>query len=160
MRHVGVGGTTSAFELVGQHRFARAPTGHTASNIRLESLHLALSEAPSRNSRAVWRSPAADQGRRCRLLAASACSTKRRIASEREGLSGCCLAQSAIFDLSAAERRTAVTGSWPVGGRPLFFRNTGIDFGINLYYVKSEPMGSSSFPPALTQATEVTHGSG
>src|SRR2546430_3172212 len=107
-----------------------------------------------------FQSPAANQGRRCFPLAASASSTKRRIASEREGWSGCCLAQSWIRDLSAGDSRTAVTGSWPVGGRPRLFRNTGIDFCINLYYVKSEPMGSSSFPPALTQATEVTHGPG
>src|SRR5262249_33626708 len=99
-----------------------------------------------------------DQSRRCFALAASASLTKRRIASDREGLSDCCLAQSSICDLSAGGSLTAVTGSWPVGGRPRLFRNTGIDFRINLYYVKSEPMGSSSFPPALTQATEVTHG--
>jgi hypothetical protein len=98
--------------------------------------------------------PAANQGRRF-ALAASANSTRRRIASEREGLSGCCLAQSSICNLSAGDSRTAVTGSWPVGGRPRFFRTTGIDFGINLYYVKSEPMRSRSFPPALTQATEI-----
>jgi hypothetical protein len=102
---------------------------------------------------------AASQGRRF-ALAASASSTRRRMASDREGLSGCRLAQSSIRDLSAGDSRIAVTGSWPVAGRPRFFGSTGIDFGINLYYVRSEPMGSSSFPPALTQATEETHGSG
>src|SRR6516225_1996676 len=91
----------------------------------------------------------------------SAISTSRRIASEREGLSGCCLAQSSICDLSAGDSRTAVTGSWPVGGRPrLFFRNTGIDFGINLYYVKTSRWEGTSSPPALTQAAEVSHGPG
>ena len=78
-----------------------------------------------------------NQGRRCFLLASSADFTSRRIASDREGLSGCRLAQSSICDLSADDSRTAVTGSWPVGGRPRFFRITGIDFGINVYYVKS-----------------------
>ena len=45
------------------------------------------------------------------VLAASASLTKRRIASEREGLSGCSLAQSSICDLSTGGSRTAVTGS-------------------------------------------------
>ena len=53
-------------------------------------------------------------------LALSANSTSWRIASEREGLSGCCFAQVSIADLSAGERRIADTGSLPVAGRPLF----------------------------------------
>jgi len=48
-----------------------------------------------------------DQGRRCFALAASASLTKCRIASEREGLSDCCLAQSSICDLSAGGSLTA-----------------------------------------------------
>jgi hypothetical protein len=57
----------------------------------------------------------------CRFdLALSANSTSWRIASEREGLSGCCFAQVSIADLSAGERRIADTGSLPVAGRPLF----------------------------------------
>ena len=75
----------------------------------------------------------------CRRLAlsASASLTRRRIASEREGLSGSRLAQSSICNLSAGDSRTAVTGSCPVLGRPRFFRTTGIDFVINLYYGKA-----------------------
>jgi hypothetical protein len=61
-------------------------------------------------------------------LVASANSTSRRIASERDGLSGSCLAQLSIAALSESERRMADTGSCPVAGRPLFFRTTGIDF--------------------------------
>ena len=65
----------------------------------------------------------------CRFdLAVRANSTRRRIASEREGLSGCCFAQSSIADLSGNESRIADTGSCPVAGRPRFFRTTGIDF--------------------------------
>src|SRR5271166_5948554 len=57
----------------------------------------------------------------CRFdLALSANSTNWRIASEREGLSGCCFAQVSIADLSAGESRIADTGSLPVAGRPLF----------------------------------------
>ena len=69
-------------------------------------------------------------------IADSANSIKRRIASEREGLSFCCLAQLSILDLNAGERRTARTGSCPVGGRPRFFRITGIDFPRYPYYEK------------------------
>jgi hypothetical protein len=90
----------------------------------------------------------------------SAISISRRIASEREGLSFCCLAQLSISDLSAAESRSAETGVSPVRGRPRFFRTTGIDFRILLYYVKGKPVESGNFPPALTQATEVSHGPG
>ena len=53
-------------------------------------------------------------------LAANANSTKRRIASDREGLSGCCFAQFSIADLSGNESRIADTGSFPVAGRPRF----------------------------------------
>ena len=75
--------------------------------------------------------------RRDFVFAARASSTRRRIAAEREGLSSCCLAQLSICDLRTGDNRTAVTGSWPVAGRPRFFRITGIDFTINLYYVKA-----------------------
>src|SRR5262249_27665436 len=55
----------------------------------------------------------------CRFdLTLSANSTSWRIASEREGLSGCCFAQVSIADLNAGERRIADTGSLPVAGRP------------------------------------------
>ena len=93
-------------------------------------------------------------------LALSANSTSWRIASEREGLSGCCFAQFSISNLSARESRIADTGSCPVAGRPRFFRTTGIDFLAIIVLRKSEPVRSANFSPALTQATEVTHGSG
>jgi hypothetical protein len=97
----------------------------------------------------------------CRFdLALSANSTSWRIASEREGLSGCCFAQVSIADLSAGERRIADTGSCPVAGRPRFFRTTGIDFLAIIVLRKSEPVRSANFSPALTQATEVPHGPG
>jgi hypothetical protein len=60
--------------------------------------------------------------------AANPSSSSRRIASEREGLSFCCLAQLSIANLSAGGSRRASTGSCPVRGRPRFFRNTEIDF--------------------------------
>jgi hypothetical protein len=62
------------------------------------------------------------------VLLANAISTRRRIATEREGLSGCFFAQSSIADLKGNESRIADTGSCPVAGRPRFFRTTGIDF--------------------------------
>jgi hypothetical protein len=64
----------------------------------------------------------------CRCdLALSANSTSWRIASEREGLSGCCFAQVSIADLSSGESRIADTGSLPVAGRPRFL------FGSTLF---------------------------
>ena len=90
----------------------------------------------------------------------SATSISRRIASDREGLSFCCLAQLSISALNPGGSRSASTGSCPVGGRPRFFRITGIDFRIILYYVKGEPMESGNFPPALTQANGGDHGPG
>ena len=91
----------------------------------------------------------------CRFdLAFSANSTSWRIASEREGWSGCCFAQLSISDLSAGESRIADTGSCPVAGRPRFFRTTGIDFLAIIVLRKSEPVRSANFSPALTQATE------
>lgn len=87
-------------------------------------------------------------------LAASAYSISRRIASEREGLSFCCLAQLSILDLSADGSRTVRIGSCPVGGRPRFLCVTGIDISHNLYYMKVEPAESGNFPPTLTQAKE------
>jgi hypothetical protein len=93
-------------------------------------------------------------------LIASATSISRRIASDREGLSFCCLAQLSISALNPGGSRSASTGLSPVGGRPRFFRNTGIDFRIILYYVKGEPMESGNFPPALTQANGGDHGPG
>jgi hypothetical protein len=96
-------------------------------------------------------------------LTASANSIRRRIASERVGLSFCRLAQLSMCDFSEGGSRTAITGSRPVAGRPTFF---GITFLVDRlamfwYYQNScEPMGSWRFPPALTQATEEPHGPG
>jgi hypothetical protein len=75
-------------------------------------------------------------------------------------LSGCCFAQVSISNLSARESRIADTGSCPVAGRPRVFRTTGIDFLAIIVLRKSEPVRSANFSPALTQATEVSHGSG
>jgi len=63
-------------------------------------------------------------------LQASANSIRRRIASEREGLSFCCLAQASILDVRLGGRRTARTGSRPVAGRPGFF---GITFSLDRF---------------------------
>jgi hypothetical protein len=65
-----------------------------------------------------------------------------------------------MADLSGTESRIAETGSCPVAGRPRFFRTTGIDFLAIIVLRKSEPVRRVNFSPALTQATEVTHGSG
>jgi hypothetical protein len=58
-----------------------------------------------------------------------AISIRRRMASEREGLSFCCLAQVSIADLRSIGSRTVRVGSCPVAGRPRprFFCVTGID---------------------------------
>jgi hypothetical protein len=77
---------------------------------------------------------------------ASAISTKRRIASEREG-APVSAAHLSIAAVSSAGSLMAETGSWPVAGRPLFFRTTVFDRAIYLYYTKSEPRGSANFPP-------------
>ena len=57
----------------------------------------------------------------CFDFAASANSSRRRIASEREDFSFCCLAQLSISDLSSGGSRTVKTGSRPVAGRPGLF---------------------------------------
>jgi hypothetical protein len=48
----------------------------------------------------------------------NAISIIRRIASDRDGWSGCCLAHSSTRAVSAGGIRKAVTGSCPVAGRP------------------------------------------
>ena len=60
----------------------------------------------------------------------SAFSMIRRIASERDGWSSCFLHHSSNLDRRADDKRIAVTRSWPVAGRPLFFCTTGIDLFI------------------------------
>ena len=61
-------------------------------------------------------------------LVTSAISIKRRMASEREGLSSCCLAQVSMADLTAGGSRTVRTGSRPVAGRPGLF---GVTFSVD-----------------------------
>ena len=48
----------------------------------------------------------------------SAISIKRRMASEREGFSFCCLAQFSMANRVLGGSRTVRTGSRPVAGRP------------------------------------------
>src|SRR3954466_16162354 len=46
------------------------------------------------------------------------------MASERPGSSDCLADQASTFSRISDESRMAVTGSWPVAGRPLCFRTT------------------------------------
>src|SRR5215813_12686638 len=85
------------------------------------------------------------------------------MASDREGWSGCCFAHSSTRVASARGIRSAVTGSWPVAGRPprrfcFTFCLTAIWVCV-IHFGRPVAKGDTS-PPALTQATEVTHGSG
>jgi hypothetical protein len=51
MRHAGVGGRPSAFELLGQHRYLRAQVAQAPSNIWLGSLYVSIAgnlDPPSR----------------------------------------------------------------------------------------------------------------
>ena len=133
------------------HFDRRAKTAHQTSGHQTSEPRLCRPDHPSGGMTAF-----------CFLLAltASANSIRRRIASERDGWSFCCLAQLSMAVLSAAGSRSANTGLSPVRGRPRFFRNTGIDFRMILYYVKGEPVESGNFPPALTQANGGNHGPG
>src|SRR5215471_6099408 len=64
----------------------------------------------------------------CRFnLPTRAISIRRRIASERDGLSFCCLAQFSMANRVLGGSRTVRTGSWPVAGRPRFFGVTVIN---------------------------------
>lgn len=56
-----------------------------------------------------------------RPFALSADSMRRRIASDRWGVSSCCCAHLSTAERSSSDRRIAVTGSWPVAGLPLLF---------------------------------------
>ena len=58
---------------------------------------------------------------------ASACSTRRRIASDNVGSSGCALAHSSIRVRNTGEARMPTMGVTPVAGRPLLFCLAGID---------------------------------
>jgi hypothetical protein len=66
-------------------------------------------------------------------LAANAKSTRRRIASDRDGLSGCSFAQASIAALKAGDSRMADTGSFPVAGRPRFF--LGSTFFVDIFSI-------------------------
>ena len=57
-------------------------------------------------------------------------STRRRSASEREGLSGCRAAQASISATFSSDNRNVLMGSRPVAGRPIFF--FGITFCIDI----------------------------
>jgi hypothetical protein len=114
---------------LGQHYFVRAQAAQAAPNIWLESLHLGtLRGNPVEIFEAQFGAPLSflnpvtcrNQGRRCFPLAASASSTKRRIASEREGLSGWRLAHASTSAVNARGARKASIGSLPVPGRPRF----------------------------------------
>ncbi len=61
-------------------------------------------------------------------LAASAISISRRIASDREGLPFCRLAQFSMASRVLGGRRTVRTGSRPVAGRPGLF---GVTFWVD-----------------------------
>jgi hypothetical protein len=63
-----------------------------------------------------------------------------RIALERDPASFR-FAQASTSRRNSGERRIAVTGSFPVAGRPRFFRTTFIDVGMFKYYTKNEPGG-------------------
>ena len=52
------------------------------------------------------------------------------MASERDGLSFCCVAQLSMADLSAGGSRSVSTGSRPVAGRPGRF---GITFSVDRF---------------------------
>ena len=64
------------------------------------------------------------------VLVVNAISIRRRIASDREGLSFCCLAQLSIANLSAIGSRKVRTGSRPVAGRPGLF---GVTFSLDAF---------------------------
>jgi hypothetical protein len=51
-------------------------------------------------------------------------SMRRRSASEREGLSGCCAAQVSAAAIISTGRRKEICGSCPVAGRPRLFCGT------------------------------------
>jgi hypothetical protein len=61
---------------------------------------------------------------------ASPNSTKRQIASDRDGLSGCSAPHLSMVARSSGASRTPVTGRRPMASLPLFFFNTDIDFRI------------------------------
>jgi NAD(P)-dependent dehydrogenase (short-subunit alcohol dehydrogenase family) len=93
----------------------------------------------------------------------NAISIIRRIASDRDGWSGCCFAHSSTRAVSAGGIRKAVTGSCPVAGLPP--RRFCFTFCLTVIWVCvihfGRPMARlATSPPALTQATEMSHGPG
>src|SRR5262249_49014854 len=112
-------------------------------------------------SRLVCQSPAANQGRR-RFSLASASSPSRRSASDRDGASGCLSAHASTSSFSAEESRIGIVSPYlRPGGLPLFLCTLFSCFGI-IFRVHKMQAGdkAATSPPALTQATEVSHGSG
>jgi hypothetical protein len=63
---------------------------------------------------------------------------KRRIALEREGLSGSPLRQQSISSCTAGSMRKLMTGNWPVLGLPRLFCPPFSDVDI-LYYKNPNP---------------------
>jgi hypothetical protein len=122
--------------------FRSAESEDIANWVRSAAATPASSEAACRSQHSM--APAREwllrivAGRLARLFhsdfVARASSTRRRIASERDGLSGCSLAQASIFALRGEERRIADTGSRPVAGRPRFFGTTFFLDGCRIFW--------------------------
>jgi hypothetical protein len=92
----------------------------------------------------------------------SAISTSRRSASERDGASGCLSAHASTSSFSAGESRIGIVSPYlRPAGRPLFLCTLFSCFGM-IFRVHRMQAGdkAATSPPALTQATEVTHGPG
>jgi hypothetical protein len=65
-----------------------------------------------------------DSSAQSQFFAFSPSSTRRRMASERPGSSSCFAAHLSTVSRNSFDSRIAVTGSWPVAGRPGRFRTT------------------------------------
>jgi hypothetical protein len=100
----------------------------TTPRAKLGSFYTSRRDMPLRRSRVNYF---------CRrsflAVVARAISIRRRIASERDGLSLCCLAQFSIADLTVSGRRTVRTGSRPVAGRPGFLVTFSVD-GLTMFW--------------------------
>ena len=92
--------------------------------------------------------------------------TSRRSASDRDGVSGCLPAHASISSLSAGESRIGIVSpKLRPADRPLFlctlFSCFAMIFRVHEIVHKMQAGDkAATSPPALTQATEVSHGSG
>jgi hypothetical protein len=89
------------------------------------------------------------------LARASAFSSRRRIASDKDGCgSGCFAIHASTRSRSVAGKRMAATGVFPVGAGPRFFLcNTGFDRAIKLCITRlSARWKAPTFTPGLTTA--------